>query len=703
MPPAPCPRRAVARLALAAAAALLAAGCATTHPAIDEGDALMAEGRVDEAVARIEQGLREAPGDPRLRAALWRQRDLAIAHLVAQAEAERMAGRVAAARALLERAQRLDASHPRVRDTLATLDADQRVAELLALAHERHAAGDTDAALARLREALALAPRHVQARRLAEQLRAQPQRGPTPTAAMAAALATPVTLEFRDAPLTAVFEVLARTAGVNFVFDRDVRPDIRVTIFVRQTPVDEVVRLITRTNGLERVALNANTLLIHPDTPAKAREYQELVTRTFFLANAEARQVQGMVRALAGTTSMFVDERLNALVVKDSPEAVRLAERLIDSIDVAEPEVVLEVEVLEVNRTRLLELGLRFPDQIGLGRLQGERATTIISPGLPQVTTPIPGGQLAPGFVDINALGNLTGFIANPALTLNLRREAGDGNTLANPRIRVRNREKARIHIGDRLPVFTTTAQANVGVTASVSFLDVGLKLDVEPLVHLGDEVSMKVQLEVSSVVREISGPAGALAFQIGTRSASTALRLRDGETQVLAGLISSEERNSANRLPGLGDLPIVGRLFGSTRDSNLRTEIVLLITPRVVRSVQPPDFARLEHPAGTAADVGIAPLRLSPTAPGALAITSGTGRPGARPAAAPPPAPEAPAEPTPAVEPPAPAAAAPAAPATPAAEAAPAAAPPAPAPGAVRLVPLAPLPATPLPGQRAP
>lgn len=699
----PAPRcRAASTAALVAIAAVLAAGCATTHPVVDEGEALLAAGRVEEAVERIEQGLREAPTDGRLRAALWRQRELAVATLLAQADSERLAGREQAAQQTLARAQRLDPASPRVRDALAAIEAEQRVAALLQQARELHAGGDSDTALVRVRAALALAPRHAQARRLAEELRALPQRGPAPAAAMAAALATLVTLEFRDAPLPAVFDVLARTSGVNFVFDRDVRPDIRITIFVRQTPVDEVVRLITRTNQLERIALNDNTLLIYPDTPAKAREYQELVTRTFFLANADARQIQGMVRGLAGTTAMFVDERLNALVVKDTADAVRVAERLIESIDIAEPEVVLEVEVLEINRSRLLELGLRFPDQIGLGRLQGERQTTIIAPGLPNVTTPIPGGQLAPGFVDIRNLGDLTTYIANPALTLNLRREAGDGNTLANPRIRVRNREKARIHIGDRLPVFTTTAAANVGVSASVSFLDVGLKLDVEPVVHLDDEVSMRVQLEVSSVVREVMGPANALAYQIGTRSANTALRLRDGETQVLAGLISREERTSANRLPGLGDLPIVGRLFSSTRDNNQRTEIVLLITPRIVRSVQPPDFARLEHPAGTQADVGAAPLRLRPSAPRALSLTSGVGRAPAARAPTPVEAPPA-AEPEPVAAPaptPAPAPAAAAAPPAEAAAAPPAAPTP---PGTVRLVPLAPLPGTRLPGQAPP
>jgi general secretion pathway protein D len=179
----------------------------------------------------------------------------------------------------------------------------------------------------------------------------------------------------------------------------------------------------------------------------------------------------------------------------------------------------------------------------------------------------------------------------------------------------------------------------------------VGLKLDVEPNVYLDDEVAIKVQMEVSSVIREISGPASALAYQIGTRSAATVLRLRDGETQVLAGLISDEERSSANRLPGLGDIPMVGRLFSSTRDNNAKTEIVLLITPRIVRNVARPDSAAQPEPAGSEASVGALPLQLRRSAPRTLALSgSGAGRAAApaapaAPALAPAPAQAQPAE----------------------------------------------------------
>ncbi|CDN88259.1 GspD2 protein [Hydrogenophaga intermedia] len=619
------------------------AGCAA-NPAIEESEALLASGRLDESVLRLESAMREAGNDRELRAAYYRQRDLVSAQLVAQAETERLNGRLADARALFERAQRIDPNSPRVRDGLIVLDNEARVSSGLDEARALIGKQQNEAAERKLREVLRMAPSHAQARRLLDRLRAEAPRPSLPPTALSEALSKPITLDFRDVQIKAVFDLIARTTGLNFVFDKDVRADTRVTLFVRDTSVEEVIRLVLTTNQLERKLLNQNTLMIYPDTPVKKREYLELVTRSFFLANADVKQAQTLIRTLVKTRDIFIDEKLNLVMVKDTPDAVRLAEQLIESLDMAEPEVMLDVEVLEVTRNRLLELGLRFPDQISYGRLTPDLSTTIVNEGVTQSNV-TPGGKLAEGFVDLRNRTGLTSFVANPAVVLNLRSEAGSGNTLANPRIRVKNREKAKIHIGDKLPVFTTTSTANVGVSSSVSYLDVGLKLDVEPNVYLDNEVGIKVALEVSSVVREITGPANALAYQIGTRSAGTVLRLRDGETQVLAGLISDEERSAANRLPGLGDLPVVGRLFSSTRDNNGKTEIVLLITPRVVRNVTRPESADAAMPAGSESSVGTLPLQLKRTPPRNLSLSSSSGGArGAPPASEPPAAQAAPA-----------------------------------------------------------
>ncbi len=607
---------------VACACLLLVSGCAS-NTAVRDSKLLFAEGRVDEGVGQLERAMREDPGDHELRAEYFRQRDVAASQLLVAADAERAERHSEAAGALYRRVQAFDANNQRAREGLADLAVQQRQDAGVAEAQKLIAQGKLPEAERLLRAAVAESPGHAQARQLLAGLREQAARAEVATPTLKPAFAKPLTLEFRDTPLKTIFEVIARSSGLNFVLDKDVRADTKITIFVRDTSIDDVLKLILSTNQLERKVLNENSVLVYPNTPAKAKEYVELVTRSFYLANADVKQAMQMVKLLVKTKDMFFDEKLNLLVIKDTPEAVRLAERLIESLDIAEPEVMLDVEVLELSRSKLRELGLRFPDQVGYGLLTPPTSSVTVNGSVSQSSTTL-GGALAAGYIDLNNTSGLTSFVANPGLMLNLKNQVGDGNMLANPRIRVRNREKAKIHIGDKLPVFTTTSTANVGVSASVSYLDVGLKLDVEPNVYLDDEVGIRVGLEVSSIVKEISGPAGSQAYQIGTRTAATVLRLKNGETQVLAGLISDEERSSANRLPGLGDIPGVGRLFSSQSDSKNKTEIILLITPRIVRNLAQPQGAGVNIPSGSESSVGFRPvLQVQNAAARALSLSS--------------------------------------------------------------------------------
>src|SRR3954465_13716113 len=259
----------------------------------------------------------------------------------------------------------------------------------------------------------------------------------------------------------------------------------------------------------------------------------------------------------------------------------------------------LEVEGMEIARTRLRYLGLKYPDTLAVG-LQG-------AAGIP--------GQISLTEWQNRSSDMVQLSFTNPLFLFALKQQDGSTSVLANPRIRVKNKDKARIHIGGRVPVITTTAAATGGfVSESVTYLDVGLKLEVEPLISLDDEVGIKVGLEVSNIVREIRGASSnTLTYQVGTRNAATNLRLRDGETQVLAGLISDDDRRSADRVPGLGDLPVAGRLFSHTLENNTRTEIVLLITPRLARTLARPDAASVEFAAGTEASTGTPRLRAAP------------------------------------------------------------------------------------------
>ena len=195
-------------------------------------------------------------------------------------------------------------------------------------------------------------------------------------------------------------------------------------------------------------------------------------------------------------------------------------------------------------------------------------------------------------------------------MLLNLAKNNGSSNILANPRIRVKNREKAHVHIGERVPVITTTSTANVGVSSSVNYLETGLKLNVEPNVYLDQDVAIKVELEVSNILEQLN-VSGTVAYRLGTRSAATTLRLRDGETQVLAGLISNEDRNSSTGVPGASDLPMLGRLFRNEGTTGAKSEIVLLVTPHIVRNVKRSELVRAQFPAGTDAVPGAMPLRV--------------------------------------------------------------------------------------------
>jgi general secretion pathway protein D len=602
--------------------ALALGGC--SHPAFRDGLAALSLGKKEEGISSLEKAVRDEPRNAEMKASLIRHKGETIDGYLAEAERQRAAGQPEAAGQAYRQALALDAGNARARQGIEQLVADRRNGELLLQAEQLLKKSDLIGAERVIRTVRAQDPLNTVARQLQQQVDQQREKegNSSSSPAVKAALAKPVVLEFRDATLKSVFEVLSRSSGLNFVFDKDVKGDTKVTLFVRNSPLEDILRLILKTNQLEKSQLNDNSFLIYPNTPAKGKEYQELVVRSFYLANTEVKQAMSLVKTVAKSKDVFADEKLNLLIVKDTPEAIRLIERLIESLDLAEPEVMLEVEVLEVTRSRLNEFGLDWPDSIGYGALQAPQETTVLVNGVPQSITTTPGGTLAAGFVKAQKIGSLTSFIANPAFTLNIKGQNADTNVLANPRIRVKNREKAKIHIGDKLPVFTTTSTANVGVSASVTYLDVGLKLDVEPNVMLDDEVSIKIGLEVSSIAKEIAGPSNSLAYQIGTRSANTVLRLKNGETSVLAGLISDEERKSTSHVPGIGEIPILGRAFGSHRDTSSKTEIILLITPRVLRNIHRPDFAQPALPSGTESTIGALPLAIKTQGPKSLGIS---------------------------------------------------------------------------------
>ncbi len=616
----------------------LLSSCTAGRQAFEDGERLIREGKIEEGLIELERSMKENNRSVEYKTYYLRQKELFIAYLLTKADSARGARQYAEAENAYRRALKLDANNRHAKDGLEGIRNDRRRDEQMAAAEKALSSGKADEAQSIARSVLAEDPGNEGALKLikAQEDKATAQKHAT--SGLAAAFKKPITLEFRDANLKAILEVISRATQINFIFDRDVRPDLKSTIFVKNSTIEDVINLLMVTNQLDKRVLNENTVLIYPNTPAKAKDYQELIVRAFYLANADVKQTLNMIKTLVKTRDIFIDEKLGLLVMKDTPEAIRLAEKLIVTQDRPEPEVMLEVEVLEVKRNRLLDLGLQFPNTFtALNLINTDAVTT--SSGTTVATTTTQVNQA----VTVQTLKNLTGgqIGISPNLELKLKKEDGDAQILANPRIRVKNKEKAKIHIGEKVPVIATTSSATTGVAESVTYLDVGLKLDVEPQVFLDGDVTIKVGLEVSSIVREIRGQAGSLNYQVGTRNAATVLRLKDGETQILAGLISDEDRQNASKIPGLGDLPLIGRLFSTQRDETIKTEIVLLITPHIVRNLTRLDAAQSEFSSGTEGSIGIAASLRPPntaatqSAPPTPAVVQTPGAPPLAPSAA--------------------------------------------------------------------
>ena len=569
------------------------AGCATDRT-FQTGKLMIENGRIEEGLQQVNAAAKQNPQNIEYRAYYVRNRDSYISQLLSQGDKQRLLGKPEDAEPFYKRVLALDAGNTRAQAGMTAVTMDLRHRATVAEAKQQLDAGNTDVAQGLLRAVLMENPGQREARALMRSFDDQRAKTATTGAVLKSSLRKPVALEFRDALLKNVFEVLSRSSGINFVFDRDVRPDLKTTIFVRNTTIEEAVRFLLTTNQLEMKVMNESTILVYPNLPNKLKDYQELTVKSFYLANADVKQTLNLIKTVVKTRDVFIDERLNMLTMRDTPEAIRMAEKLIAAQDLAEPEVMLELEVLEVGRNRLTELGIRYPSQLSVG-VQG-------AGGAGTATL----GETKGSWDNITRIN-----ITDPAVILNLQKQDGDTNLLANPRIRVKNREKAKIHIGDKLPVITTTSTANVGVSESVTYLDVGLKLDVEPNVFLEDEVGIKVGLEVSNIVQQITTRSGTLVYRLGTRNTSTSLRLKNGETQVLAGLLQDEERNTADKVPGLGDLPVIGRLFGSHRNEHNKTEIILLITPYVVRNIERPAATIVEFPSGTDSSIGAGSMSL--------------------------------------------------------------------------------------------
>jgi len=525
--------------------------------------------------------------------------DQAITELLTEAERARNISQLAEANALYERVIALAPNNVRAISGKASIEREQKQQVRIEEARKLNTTKNSDAALAILRGVLMESPKNSEAIALQNEIRHQNPLPRIEPPKLKPPFQKPVTLEFRDVSIKMMFEALSRATGINFILDKDIKSETKATAFIKNAPIEDAIEMVLATNGLDKKALTETSALVFPNTAQKNKDYKELMIRSFYLTNASAKQVAATLRTVLKAQSVVVDDRLNMIMLRDTPEVIRIAEKLVASNDLADPEVMLEIEVLEVSRSRLQELGIAYPNQIAVNNIV-ENTSKILS--ATTAATIAENKTISSQQLTVDTLSKLKGssLSVSPNPALNFRKTTGDVNLISNPRIRIRNNEKAKVLVGDKVPIITTTSTANVGISESVTYLDVGLKLDVEPRITLDDFVNIKIELEVSSLGGATTTKNGATVYTIGTRAASTQLRLKDGETQVLAGLILDDERKNASKLPGLGDIPLVGRLFANQEDKKTKTEIVLAITPRILGNISRPNAEISEYWSGT-------------------------------------------------------------------------------------------------------
>lgn len=572
-----------------AAALLGLAGCtaASHHFA---ANAAMNKGDYVEAIREYREAATMAPQNPLYQRDLIVNRENAIKTLLPKADAAAAENLDKIAEDTYTTVLNMDRSNERAKAGLATLAESVRARADLKQAQEAMHRGDQGQALRLAERVLERNPGQSDARKLKETIEDGQAADMPALQSLSNLYKKPVTLEFRDASVKMVFDALSRTTGINFIFDREVRTDQRTTVFLKQTLLDDAIDVILSTNQLEKKILNSSSVLIYPSTPPKVKEYQDLMVRAFYLSNIDAKTAATMLKTVLKLKDVYIDEKYHMLILRESAATITLAEKLLALQDLEDPEVMLEIEVLEVNRNSLLNLGIQLTNQFTVSPLSAT------------------GNLSLSDFLSLNRdkLG-----VTAPSATINLQKTDGAANILANPRLRVRDRDKAKILIGDKVPVTTTTTTSTGLVSENIQYLDVGLKLEVEPEIHLHDEIGLKLNLEVSSIVATIKTPSGSQAYQIGTRSFSSSLRLKDGETQVLAGLISDADRSDATRIPVLGDLPLLGRLFSSQKDDRQKTEVVMSITPHLIRNIQRRSRAAESFWSGTESNLRTSAIQL--------------------------------------------------------------------------------------------
>ncbi|MGC8892204.1 MAG: cohesin domain-containing protein [Candidatus Saccharicenans sp.] len=383
-------------------------------------------------------------------------------------------------------------------------------------------------------------------------------------------------LKFTDASLRAIFQTLGKFSGVNFIFDEQFQ-DLPVTIDLSDMNLEQALNSLCLSGRVFYRVIDEHTAIIVPDNPTKRQQYEINAIKTIYLSNINAQDVQAQLVSILRTQykapSIIVDKSRNSLTIRDNPKIVALAEKLLRGWDKPRGEVVIDLEIMEVSRTRLKTLGMQFSQSYAGIRYSGGQATLPTDNWFP-----------LEGF-NLSKAGNFQ--ITLPSALLQFIETDSDTKIVAQPRLRGVDSEQIKYMVGQKVPIPQTTFSpiAAGGVSqqpiVSYTYQDVGIEVNIKPRIHQEKEVTLEMEITITS----IGGTGIADIPIISTRDVKNIIRLKDGETNLLAGLLKDEERKSLKGIAGLKNLPILGNLFSSTERTIDQTDVILTITPHIIRT----------------------------------------------------------------------------------------------------------------------
>ncbi|HKD03239.1 MAG TPA: cohesin domain-containing protein [Terriglobales bacterium] len=421
----------------------------------------------------------------------------------------------------------------------------------------------------------------------------------------------PITLKLTEDTKN-IYETVGKLAGINVLFDPDYTSR-RIKIELNGVTLEEALEIIALESKTFWRPVTPNTIFVASDTPAKRKDVEQSVIKTFYLANlSQPTELQDVVNALRQILEISRIQPLpsqGAIVVRGTPDQIALADKLVGDLDKARPEVLVEIAVMQVSKNRMRNLGVSPPTSATVA-LQNNITNTTTGTNTTTTTTNTNGTSGTPNQVNLNRLGNLnaTDFtVTIPPATVTAMLSDTSTKIIQNPQVRALDGQKATLKIGDRVPVATGSFQPGIGgvginplVNTQFQYLDVGVNIDITPKIHADREVTLKVTMDVSAVT-STTNIGGINQPVIGQRKVEHEIRLREGEVNLLGGILEDTQTKSLTGIPGLANIPILKWMFSQTNTEHSENEIVFALIPHIIRA---PDVSELNQ---RAVDVGTA------------------------------------------------------------------------------------------------